>query len=400
MSEEILNEQSEELEEEQQAVAESSDGEIVEGMHDKKKKLKAAYMKSSAHKEGAHEDEEEEDEMDEAAHDKDEDEEEMDEGYSVPKTKAGMIKALYDQLNGMKKAELSDSFGKIMGATLKEAEHEDEDDDEKKMMKAGYHKKMENKKLKKEDLEIDVKDDMDALVGGEDLSEEFKTKAATIFETAVSAKVISEVNQRVEELEEQYVQEITEAKEEHKSTMTEKVDGYLNYVVEEWMTENELAVEKGIRSELVEDFMTGLKTLFTEHYIDIPEEKVDLVDDLFGKVEDLEQKLDESINSNVEMKKELAEFKKEETLREVSKDLADTEKEKLGKLAEGIDFEDEQQYTEKLEVIKENYFPTSTTKTETITEELENTEEEETSSDTSVDPVMSHYVSALTRNNK
>ena len=399
MSEEILNEQSEELEEEQQAVAESSDGEIVEGMHDKKKKLKAAYMKSSAHKEGAHEDEEEE-EMDEAAHDKDEDEEEMDEGYSVPKTKAGMIKALYDQLNSMKKAELSDSFGKIMGATLKEAEHEDEDDDEKKMMKAGYHKKMENKKLKKEDLEIDVKDDMDALVGGEDLSEEFKTKAATIFETAVSAKVISEVNQRVEELEEQYVQEITEAKEEHKSTMTEKVDGYLNYVVEEWMTENELAVEKGIRSELVEDFMTGLKTLFTEHYIDIPEEKVDLVDDLFGKVEDLEQKLDESINSNVEMKKELAEFKKEETLREVSKDLADTEKEKLGKLAEGIDFEDEQQYTEKLEVIKENYFPTSTTKTETITEELENTEEEETSSDTSVDPVMSHYVSALTRNNK
>ena len=400
MSEEILNEQSEELEEEQQAVAESSDEEIVEGMHDKKKKLKAGYMKSSAHKEGAHEDEEEEDEMDEAAHDKDEDEEEMDEGYSVPKTKAGMIKALYDQLNGMKKAELSDSFGKIMGATLKEAEHEDEDDDEKKMMKAGYHKKMENKKLKKEDLEIDVKDDMDALVGGEDLSEEFKTKAATIFETAVSAKVISEVNQRVEELEEQYVQEITEAKEEHKSTMTEKVDGYLNYVVEEWMTENELAVEKGIRSELVEDFMTGLKTLFTEHYIDIPEEKVDLVDDLFGKVEDLEQKLDESINNNVEMKKELAEFKKEETLREVSKDLADTEKEKLGKLAEGIDFEDEQQYTEKLEVIKENYFPTSTTKTETITEELENTEEEETSSDTSVDPVMSHYVSALTRNNK
>ena len=385
MSEEILNEQSEELEEEQQAVAESSDGEIVEGMHDKKKKLKAAYMKSSAHKEGAHEDEEEE---------------EMDEGYSIPKTKAGMIKALYDQLNSMKKAELSDSFGKLMGATLKEAEHEDEDDDEKKMMKAGYHKKMENKKLKKEDLEIDVKDDMDALVGGEDLSEEFKTKAATIFETAVSAKVISEVNQRIEELEEQYVQEITEAKEEHKSTMTEKVDGYLNYVVEEWMTENELAVEKGIRSELVEDFMTGLKTLFTEHYIDIPEEKVDLVDDLFGKVEDLEQKLDESINSNVEMKKELAEFKKEETLREVSKDLADTEKEKLGKLAEGIDFEDEQQYTEKLEVIKENYFPTSTTKTETITEELENTEEEETSSDTSVDPVMSHYVSALTRNNK
>ena len=183
MSEEILEQQSEELEEEQQAVAESSDEEIVEGMHDKKKKLKAGYMKSSAHKEGAHEDEEEE-EMDEAAHE-DEEEEEMEESVSVPKTKAGMIKALYDQLNGMKKSELSDSFSKIMGSTLKEGEHEDDEDEEE--LKAGYHKKMENKKLKKEDLDINVKDDMDALVSGEDLSEEFKTKASTIFEAAVSA---------------------------------------------------------------------------------------------------------------------------------------------------------------------------------------------------------------------
>ena len=396
MSEEILEQQSEELEEEQQAVAESSDEEIVEGMHDKKKKLKAGYMKSSAHKEGAHEDEEEE-EMDEAAHE-DEEEEEMEESVSVPKTKAGMIKALYDQLNGMKKADLSDSFEKIMGSTLKEGEHEDDEDDDEKELKAGYHKKMENKKLKKEDLDINVKDDMDALVSGEDLSEEFKTKASTIFEAAVSAKVISEVNQRIEELETDYTKEINEAKENHLSTVTEKVDGYLNYVVEEWMKENELAVEKGIRSELVEDFMTGLKNLFTEHYIDIPEEKVELVDDLFEKVEELEQKLDESINTSVDIKKELAEYKREETLREVSEDLADTEKEKLGKLAEGIDFEDKSQYTEKLEVIKENYFPKQ--QSETITEELENTEEEQTSSEPAIDPIMSKYASALTRNNK
>ena len=257
---------------------------------------------------------------------------------------------------------------------------------------------MENKKLKKEDLEINVKDDMDALVQGEDLSEEFKTKASTIFEAAVSAKVISEVNQRIDELETNYTKEITEAKEDHLSTVTEKVDGYLNYVVEEWMKENELAVEKGIRSELVEDFMTGLKNLFTEHYIDIPEEKVDLVDDLFEKVEELEQKLDESINTNVDVKKELAEYKREETLREVSEDLADTEKEKLGKLAEGIDFEDKSQYTEKLEVIKENYFPKQ--QSETITEELENTEKEQPSSEPDIDPIMSKYASALTRLNK
>ena len=255
-----------------------------------------------------------------------------------------------------------------------------------------------SKKLKKEDLEIDVKDDIDAITNGEDLSEDFKSKASTIFEAAVSAKVLSEVNQRVEKLEEDYKKEITEAKEEHLSTVTEKVDGYLNYVVEEWMKENELAVEKGIRSELVEDFMTGLKNLFTEHYIDIPEEKVDLVDDLFEKVEELEQKLDESINTSVDIKKELAEYKREETLREVSEDLADTEKEKLGKLAEGIDFEDKSQYTEKLEVIKENYLPKQ--QSETITEELENTEEEQDSSEPAIDPIMSKYASALTRFNK
>ena len=363
MSEEILEQTAEELEEEQQAVAESSGEEILD---EAKTKVKE-------------EDEEEEGE-------------EVEEAVSVPKTKAGMIKALYDQLSAMKKSDLSDSFSKIMGSTLTEDEHEEGEEEEEE------EKPVESKKLKKEDLEIDIKDDIEAITNGEDLSDDFKTKASTIFEAAVSAKVLSEVNQRIEELETSYKKEITDAKEEHLSTITEKVDGYLNYVTEEWMKENELAVEKGIRSELVEDFMTGLKNLFTEHYIDIPEEKVDLVDDLFEKVEELEQKLDESINTSVDIKKELAEYKKAETLREVSEDLADTEKEKLGKLADGIDFEDKSQYSEKLEVIKENYFPKQ--QSETITEELENTEEEQDSSESSTDPVMSRYVSSLTRFNK
>jgi len=284
---------------------------------------------------------------------------------------------------------------KTSKASVKKEEGEDEEGEEEEE----EEKPVESKKLKKEDLEIDVKEDIEAIVNGEDLSEEFKTKASTIFEAAVSAKVLSEVNSRIDELETSYKKEITDAKEEHLSTVTEKVDGYLNYVTEEWMKENELAVEKGIRSELVEDFMTGLKNLFTEHYIDIPEEKVDLVDDLFEKVEELEQKLDESINTSVDIKKELAEYKKAETLREVSEDLADTEKEKLGKLADGIDFEDKSQYSEKLEVIKENYFPKQ--QSETITEELENTEvEEQDSSEPSTDPVMKRYVSSLTRLNK
>jgi len=384
MSEEILEQQSEEELEEAKVAAVKSSGrkiKVAEG------ELPPALAKANA----AKKEEEDEEEVKEENEDEegDEEEKEVEEAVSVPKTKAGMIKALYNQLNAMKKADLSDSFSKIMGSTLTEEDDEEEGEEEEPV---------ESKKLKKEDLEIDVKEDIEAIVNGEDLSEDFKTKASTIFEAAVSAKVLSEVNQRIEKLEVDYKKEITEAKEEHLSTVTEKVDGYLNYVVEEWMKENELAVEKGIRSELVEDFMTGLKNLFTEHYIDIPEEKVDLVDDLFEKVEELEQKLDESINTSVDIKKELAEYKKAETLREVSEDLADTEKEKLGKLADGIDFEDKSQYSEKLEVIKENYFPKQ--QSETITEELENTEEEQTISESTTDPIMSKYASALTRLNK
>ena len=381
MSEEILEQQSEEELEEAKLAAVKSSGRKIKEQDDEEEEGDEEEVK-----------EENGDEEENGDDDDDEDEKEVEEAVSIPKTKAGMIKALYDQLSTMKKSDLSDSFSKIMGSTLKEEEEEADEAEEEESP-------MENKKLKKEDLEIDVKEDIEAIVNGEDLSEDFKTKASTIFEAAVSAKVLSEVNQRIDELETNYKKEITDAKEEHLSTVTEKVDGYLNYVTEEWMKENELAVEKGIRSELVEDFMTGLKNLFTEHYIDIPEEKVDLVDDLFEKVEELEQKLDESINTSVGIKKELAEYKKAETLREVSEDLADTEKEKLGKLADGIDFEDKSQYSEKLEVIKANYFPKQ--QSETITEELENTEvEEQDSSEPSVDPVMKRYVSSLTRLNK
>ena len=365
MSEEILEQQSEEELEEQNAVVEPSDDEINEA------KAKSEEME-----------------------DGEEEEEEMEESFQTPKTKAGMVKAIYDQLNSMKKAELSDSFSKIMGATSLNEEEEEEEDDEEEV-KAGY--KMENKKLKKEDLDLDVKEDMDAIMNGEELSEDFKTKAATIFEAAVSAKVISEVNQRVDALEEEFKKEIQEAKEEYKSNMSEKVDGYLNYVVEEWMKENELAVERGIRSELVEDFMTGLKNLFQEHYIDIPEEKVDLVDDLFEKVEDLEKQLDETVNNSVEMKKELAEFKKQEALRDVSEELADTEKEKLQKLSEGVDYEDSEQYKEKLEVIKENYFPKGEDTPQPLTEEVENNESEELVEE--IDASVSFYAERLKRHN-
>ena len=376
-------------------------------------------------------------------------EEQVIEENSKPRTKAGMMKAIYDQLNTLKKAELSDSYESIIGATLAEQDddEEDEDDDEDEveegklppaLQKAIDKKKGKNnddeddeeevkevkdvedlggetgagapkkalkvslvkaskKKIKKEDLEINVEKDVKALMEGEEtLSDEFKTKAATIFESAVSTKILSEVNSRIEILEGEYAQELEEAKEEHSTQLTEKVDSYMNYVVEEWMKENELAVERGIRSELVEDFMTGLRNLFQEHYIDIPEEKVDLVDDLFGKVEELEGKLDEEINRSVDLKKELSEYKREETIREVSDNLADTEKEKLSKLAEGIEYEDKEQFNEKLGVLKENYFPTNEAKAETTSDEDPVTNSEELNEKVK-DPTMTHYVDALAR---
>ena len=373
-------------------------------------------------------------------------EEQVIEENSKPRTKAGMMKAIYDQLNTLKKAELSDSYESIIGATLAEQDDEEEDDEDdedeveegklppalqkaidKKKGKsknddeeldelkdvedlggetgAGSPKKAlkvslvkaGKKKIKKEDLEINVEKDVKALMEGEEtLSDEFKTKAATIFESAVSTKILSEVNSRIEILEGEYAQELEEAKEEHTTQLTEKVDSYMNYVVEEWMKENELAVERGIRSELVEDFMTGLRNLFQEHYIDIPEEKVDLVDDLFGKVEELEGKLDEEINRSVDLKKELSEYKREETIREVSDNLADTEKEKLSKLAEGIEYEDKEQFNEKLGVLKENYFPTNEAKAETTSDEDPVTNSEELNEKVK-DPTMTHYVDALAR---
>ena len=374
-------------------------------------------------------------------------EEQVIEENSKPRTKAGMMKAIYDQLNTLKKAELSDSYESIIGATLAEQDDEeeeeddedeveegklppalqkaidkkngksddDEDEEEVKETKdvediggetgAGSPKKAlkvslvkaGKKKIKKEDLEINVEKDVKALMEGEEtLSDEFKTKAATIFESAVSTKILSEVNSRIEILEGEYAQELEEAKEEHSTQLTEKVDGYMSYVVEEWMKDNELAVERGIRSELVEDFMTGLRNLFQEHYIDIPEEKVDLVDDLFGKVEELEGKLDEEINRSVDLKKELSEYKRDETIREVSDNLADTEKEKLSKLAEGIEYEDKEQFNEKLGVLKENYFPTNDAKAETTSDEEPVTNSEELNEKV-VDPSMTHYVDALAR---
>ena len=199
---------------------------------------------------------------------------------------------------------------------------------------------------------MDVKAELSAIFG-DDLSEEFAEKASAIFEAAVIARVNSEMETIVAQLEEQKAVELAEAKEE----LVEKIDSFLNYVVEQWMTENEIAIEKGLRTEIAEEFITGLKGLFKEHYIEVPEDKYDVMDELQSKADDLEAKLNDSISEQLELAKQLSDLKRAQVLESASKDLAATEAAKLKKLLEGVDFESEDLFSQKVTVIKENYFP-------------------------------------------
>ena len=213
----------------------------------------------------------------------------------------------------------------------------------KEPMKAGYHK---------EESDLDIKADVDALVGDSDLSEEFKQKAATIFEAAIKAKV-KEESQR---LQGEYETKLKEDTETHKAELVEKVDSYLNYVVEEWMQENKIAIERGIKGEIAEDFIGGLKKLFEDHYIDVPDEKYNVLEDQASKIEDLEKKLNEEIEKNVKLNKDNGELKKEEIIKKSSEDLTDVEAEKFNKLAEEVEYSSEEDFTSKVKTIKDSYF--------------------------------------------
>ena len=221
----------------------------------------------------------------------------------------------------------------------------DKDKMKKEPMKAMYNK---------EESELDIKADVDALVGDSDLSEEFKQKAATIFEAAIKAKV-KEESQR---LQGEYETKLKEDTETHKAELVEKVDSYLNYVVEEWMQENKIAIERGIKGEIAEDFIGGLKKLFEDHYIDVPDEKYNVLEDQASKIEDLEKKLNEEIEKNVKLNKDNGELKKEEIIKKSSEDLTDVEAEKFNKLAEEVEYSSEEDFTSKVKTIKESYFGT------------------------------------------
>lgn len=268
---------------------------------------------------------------------------------------AGLKKYL-DKKDDAKKEEVSkddkekeEGYGKMTASKhMKKEEAEAEKKDEKK----------EEKEDKKE---IDVKEHVDALVAGEDsLSEEFKTKAATVFEAAIKSKV----KEIAEEMQADFDKKLTEETSKSKDELVEKVDSYLAYVVEEWMKENELALERGIKGEIAEDFISGLKKLFEDHYIDVPDEKYNVLEDQSSQIEELKKKLNESIEKNVELTKENGNFKRQDIIDEASKDLAETQKEKFNKLAEEIDYKNEEDFKTKVATVKESYFGKKETSSE------------------------------------
>lgn len=312
----------------------------------------------------------EEDDSDEDEKDSDDEEEKMDEmddepKMDMPKTKKGMEDVVIKAMKSMKKGDMEKLTASVMTSSYGS-----------------------NESVKKEALDIDsidVTDDVNALVEGEGLSEEFTAKATTIFEAAVKSKLRGEV----ERLAVEKTQEVAEEVETFKSELTEKVDSYLDYVVKEWMQENELAIDRGLKGEIAEDFITGLKALFEEHYIDVPDEKYDILEGQAQKIEDLEAKLNETIEKMTDMNKEKSSLVREQVIAKVSTDLAETEKEKFEGLVEDVEFNGEEDFTAKLNTLKENYFPKSVA-TQTLEEEVE-TENQEVD----VSGAMAAYMSAI-----
>ena len=249
--------------------------------------------------------------------------------------------------------------------------------------------------LKVEDAEqeedvIDVSDDVKALIGDEKLTEEFKAKAATIFEAAVKSKV-SEAKKKMQS---SYESKLKEENEKSKAELVEKVDSYLNYVVEEWMKQNEIAIERGIKGEIAEDFISGLKKLFEDHYINVPDEKYDVLEDQASKIEELNSKLNEQIEANVKLNSEIGKLTRQDIVDAVSSDLTDTNKEKFNKLAEEIEYSNADEFKNKVTTIKESYFNTS--KEISSNNEIDNVAEGET---THVDlsNAMTDYTAAITK---
>ena len=321
-----------------------------------------------------------------------EEDEDEDEDEKSESTKADLLKKIAEHFKSEDEEVVKESLTAILEASKKDDE---EDEDEEEMDEASKMKMASKDDEEDEDEDEDEKsesydmsDDIDALVGGEDLSEEFKTKARTVFEAAVSAKV-REVK---DNLESQKREEIVEASNELKEELINKVDSFLGYVAEEWVKDNELAIERGLKSELTENFIQGLKSLFEDHYVEVPDDKLDVVDELASKIEEVEAKLNEEVSKNIDLSQERDELVRTQVVGQVSKDLTESEVEKLTKLIEDIDQDED--FESNVKTIKESYFSDSKEKLQ-LDEEVVSDSDENTSTKVNLDPSMAAYSAAL-----
>ena len=364
-----------------------------------KKDIQAAYEADEK------KDEKEKEDMKEAEHadKKDDEKKDVKEG-EMP---AGLKKYL-DKKND-KEDEKSEEKEDDKKKDMKEAEDkEDKKKDEKEMSEAedkedkkekevseseDKEKEMKKETAKDKVKDMDMKEDVNALTDGEDLSEEFKAKAATIFESAVKAKLVEEI----EKLESEYETKVDEKVSEVKEEIVDKVDAYLNYVVEEWMKENELAIEKGLRNEITEDFIGGLKSLFESHYINVPQEKYDVIENQAAEIEKLKEEVNKSIEKNVELNSKLAESTREEVINDVSSDLVATEVEKLKGLAESIEYKDADSFRKSVETLKNSYYPKAKA---SDTESNEVAEQNAGSPSVNLSESMAAYTAAISKSKK
>lgn len=324
---------------------------------------------------------------------KDDEEDDEDEDEKSESTKADLLKKIAEHFKSEDEEVVKESLTAILEAS-KEDDEEDEDEEDVKEAKKTEASHSDDDDEEDEDDEeksesYDMSDDIEALVGGEDLSEEFKNKAKTVFEAAVSAKV----RDIKEELESQKRDEIVEASNEIKDELTNKVDSFLGYVAEEWVKDNELAIERGLKSELTENFIQGLKGLFEDHYVEVPDDKLDVVDELASKIEEVEAKLNEEVSKNIDLTSERDELVRNKVVGQVSKDLTESEIEKLTRLIEDIDQDED--FESNVQTIKESYFSGEKSKLQLDEEVVSDSDENTSTEEKILDPSMAAYSAAL-----
>jgi len=334
-----------------------------------KEQLKASYDKMVDKKD----DDDEDDDMEES-------------------TRAELIRAIAEHLKYADEETVAEHFDIVINEAKAKDDEEDEDDDEDEEMDEEVQKELEDA-IK----EVEVNEDVEALANSLGLNEENKAKAQTIFESAVAVKV----DAIKKELAEQYSNEHQTAVEESKSALSEQVDKYLSYIAEEWVKENELAIERGLKSEMTENFIDGLKALFVEHYVEVPEEKYDVMDELANRLDEMEEKLNSEVERNMKLQEEIDGFQRESVVNEACADLSEAQKEKLLSLSEKVDFQDKEDFGNKISEIKEAYFPTEKTE-DTLIESSEEGQDEWTdtvveSTEKPVDPTMAKYAEFVSK---